>query len=358
MSAAFNINQGELWLNGERLLRDATFHLPVRGVCVLLGPSGTGKSKLLSALAGGASLERRGLWRLPKACGLLPQLRASAKRTTGSLPTTDAELDAAMTLDVPLLLLDEPERRLCEAARGELPARIRARAEQRCVVVTTHDLSFARSIADHVLFLCAGMLQYSGPARRFFEDPPSDLAKRFVTQGNCWPTEPDLPAHFRWILPDRIAGMGRPGMLRDAQLDLHALSQVGMTLLVSLTEAPYPIAELRNFGLAPRHFPIHDMGVPSLGPTASLCGYLERIIEQDGKVAVHCQAGLGRTGLILASFLVWLGDAPERAIETVRSVRLQYIQNKAQLEFVHRFGDHVGVKSGGRRREVGRGNGV
>jgi atypical dual specificity phosphatase len=178
------------------------------------------------------------------------------------------------------------------------------------------------------------------------------LAERFLALGNCWPLEEDLPEHFRWIIPSQLAGMARPGMLREANLDLDALAGAGITLLVSLTETTYPVAELRQYGIASRHFPIADMGVPSLGPTASLCGYLERTIVGGGRVAVHCHAGLGRTGLILASFLVWLGEAPTSAIESVRAVRPQYIQTKPQAEFVHRFAEQVGVSGASTRRTL------
>jgi atypical dual specificity phosphatase len=218
-------------------------------------------------------------------------------------------------------------------------AAIRARAALAAAVVVTHDLELARELADRVLLVVAGRIAAAGAAADFFASPPNELAARFVAQGNCWlpPPPPELPRHFHWLLPGRLAGMGRPGLTGDLDSDLAAVAAAGVTLLVALTSEPVPAARLRPFGLACRHFAIPDMGVPAVGPTARLCRDVERALGNGEAVAVHCHAGLGRTGLVLASFLVWLGMAPAAAIARVREVVPGYIQNRAQEEFVRRF---------------------
>ena len=207
-------------------------------------------------------------------------------------------------------------------------------------IVITYYLGFARQAADDVCLFVAGSIVEHGPAKRFFEHPETELGQRFLQQGNCWPggrRAPALPSHFNCIIPERLAGMGMPGLLGHADDDLDALSASGVTLLVSLTEERLPAELMRSHQLQYRHFPIPDMGVPALGPTARLCGQIARVIERGEGVTVHCRAALGRTGTILAAVLVWLGRDAEAAVREVRAVGRGYIQNKAQLGFVERF---------------------
>jgi atypical dual specificity phosphatase len=154
-----------------------------------------------------------------------------------------------------------------------------------------------------------------------------------------------LPSHFRWILPGRLAGMGRPGLLGPADQDLEAVASAGATLLVTLTEEPLPF-DLRPYGLLGRHFPIRDMGVPSIHATAALCREIERGFATGG-VVLHCHAGLGRTGTVLAAALCWLGHPPDEAIATLRGIGRSYIQTRSQEEFVRSFAAAVGTGARG-----------
>jgi atypical dual specificity phosphatase len=135
--------------------------------------------------------------------------------------------------------------------------------------------------------------------------------------------------------------MGKPGLLADVDSDLAAIASAGVTHLITLTEGPFDLAKLRSFGIRGRHFPIRDMGVPALGSTARLCREIQTTVEDGGVVAVHCHAGLGRTGTILAAMKVWLGAEPDEAVDAVRQVNPGYIQSRQQLAFVRQFHDSV-----------------
>jgi atypical dual specificity phosphatase len=243
-----------------------------------------------------------------------------------------------------ICLLDEPNVGLSTDELSRLPGALKEMARAGAVVVITHDLSLARAVGDDVIFLCAGSVRFAGAAKTFFETPPDELAARFVKQGNCWPAAPalELPSHHRWVLDDALGGMGRPGLLRDEEEDFAAMAQASLTWVVSLTEEPLPAARLREFGLQGRHFPIPDMGVPGIGPTAGLCAEIVRWMASGERVVVHCHAGLGRTGTILAATLVWIGRSAEEAIAEVRAQNPRFIQSTAQLDFVRRFADTCG----------------
>jgi protein tyrosine phosphatase domain-containing protein 1 len=65
-------------------------------------------------------------------------------------------------------------------------------------------------------------------------------------------------------------------------------------------------------------------------------------ISQGQKVAVHCHAGLGRTGLAIACFMVYKGEAKATtAVEIVRQCRPGSLQTHAQVLFVSIFEQYL-----------------
>ncbi len=90
-------------------------------------------------------------------------------------------------LNPQVLFLDEPTASLDPAATHtveELVGAIHARGTK--VIMTTHDLSQARRIADEVLFIFRGRLLERAPAEQFFNQPENDLAQAFIKGELLW----------------------------------------------------------------------------------------------------------------------------------------------------------------------------
>lgn len=80
-----------------------------------------------------------------------------------------------------LLLLDEPTSALDPVMTGEVLDVVRELAEAgQSIILATHEISFARKVADWVVFLVAGKVEESSSAADFFTRPQTDLARQYL----------------------------------------------------------------------------------------------------------------------------------------------------------------------------------
>jgi polar amino acid transport system ATP-binding protein len=79
------------------------------------------------------------------------------------------------------LLLDEVTSALDPELVGEVLAAVRdLKAEGMTMVIATHEMSFAREVADQVAFLHDGRIVESGPPQKVLEAPEGEETKRFL----------------------------------------------------------------------------------------------------------------------------------------------------------------------------------
>ncbi|MGE3308639.1 MAG: amino acid ABC transporter ATP-binding protein [Limisphaerales bacterium] len=80
-----------------------------------------------------------------------------------------------------LLLFDEPTSALDPEMTAEVLETIAAlRAEGRDFVLVTHQMGFARRVADHVAFVDDGTIAAHGPGTSLFDNPPAPAIERFL----------------------------------------------------------------------------------------------------------------------------------------------------------------------------------
>jgi len=89
----------------------------------------------------------------------------------------------ALAMDPKVMLFDEPTSALDPEMIGEVLDVMKNLArEGMTMVVVTHEMGFAREVADRVVFMDAGAIVEAGPPEHFFSNPTHDRTKLFLSQ--------------------------------------------------------------------------------------------------------------------------------------------------------------------------------
>lgn len=169
---------------------------------------------------------------------------------------------------------------------------------------------------------------------------------------NCT-NSPITKFHCNWIT-DEILAMQRPSdEVFKSQNLVESFRSLGITAVINLTEPgehpycgfglkqsgfPYSPEHFMAAGIKHMNFPWRDMTAPSMPLTKNIvrCGLSE--LQHCGKVAVHCHAGFGRTGIVVACLLIARHHmSAQNAVDTVRRKRPGSVQTSAQLNFITEF---------------------
>jgi len=144
--------------------------------------------------------------------------------------------------------------------------------------------------------------------------------------------------NFSFIIPGRVAGLAGPGRFgSDLDEDLAALRDAGITALVTLTERPLDGAALEQAGIANLWHPIQDVAPPTVEQMRRGVEFIAQELRRGGVVGVHCAYGMGRTGTLLAAWLVSQGLDADAAVAQVRAARPGSIETDAQAAAVRAF---------------------
>ena len=89
----------------------------------------------------------------------------------------------ALALKPDILCFDEPTSALDPELTGEVLRVIRGLAEQHTtMVIVTHEMAFARDVADQVIFMDSGVIVEQGPARAVIEHPREERTRQFLAR--------------------------------------------------------------------------------------------------------------------------------------------------------------------------------
>ncbi len=126
-------------------------------------------------------------------------------------------------------------------------------------------------------------------------------------------------------------------MPSDAELEELAESFKAVAVLVESWELEYDLQLWARFGVKVKHLPIPDFGTPSLAELRELADWITAETGNGSAVLVHCCAGIGRSGMVAAAYLVAKGCEVTTAIEHVKGRVRHALEHPEQVDLVRQL---------------------
>ena len=148
------------------------------------------------------------------------------------------------------------------------------------------------------------------------------------------------PTNFSWVIHNKLAGSGTPMTSEQYRW----LIKNNIKSIVTVREFPLPqqwlVENEKEIIINDYKFVyVKDYGVPTLEVLDNIVDYISMKITKEKKpLVVHCAAGKGRTGTILAAYLLKQDNISSKdAIKKIRRLRPGSIQSKVQEEILHEY---------------------
>lgn len=149
----------------------------------------------------------------------------------------------------------------------------------------------------------------------------------------------ERPTNFSWVIPQKLAGSGLPSSFDQ----LTWLASNGVKCLITVREIPLPqvwfekiksqYSEMESYFLK-----TDDYNAPSVDEISQVVEYIDQKIQANKPVLVHCAAGKGRTGTVLAAYMIKKeGLTPIEAVRKLRNMRPGSIQSERQEMAINSF---------------------
>lgn len=139
--------------------------------------------------------------------------------------------------------------------------------------------------------------------------------------------------NFSWLFENKLAAMAYP----ESEDAFTLLYEIGIRAILTLSELSHPYETPAKIGMLTRHIPVLDFTAPTLQQVKDAVAMISSCLNRHMPVAVHCIAGLGRTGTILACYLVATGMPANNAIIVIREWRPGSIETSEQEAVIYEY---------------------
>ncbi|HWS20375.1 MAG TPA: dual specificity protein phosphatase family protein [Nitrososphaera sp.] len=137
----------------------------------------------------------------------------------------------------------------------------------------------------------------------------------------------DRPTNFSWVKEGKLAGSGLP----VTKEEFKWVVDKGIKSIVTVREVPLPSEWFDGGDIDYLHLMVEDYGAPTLEVLDEVVNYIYNKIRSGKPVLVHCAAGKGRTGAVLAAYMIKIENVTaEQAIEKIRLMRPGSVQSTTQ----------------------------
>jgi atypical dual specificity phosphatase len=155
----------------------------------------------------------------------------------------------------------------------------------------------------------------------------------------------DRPPNFSWVIDGKLAGSGMPMTYSQ----FFWLIKHSIKTIITVREVPLPskwftdsIYNIDRDNVNYLHLRVEDYGAPSIEEIDNTVDYIQHQIDNGKPVVVHCAAGKGRTGTILAAYLMKKDNlTAEQAIRKIRNIRPGSIQSTIQEMTISMYENHL-----------------
>jgi atypical dual specificity phosphatase len=152
----------------------------------------------------------------------------------------------------------------------------------------------------------------------------------------------DRPTNFSWVIEGKLAGCGLP-VTED---EFKWVVDKGIKSIVTVREVPLPSEWFDAGDTDYMHLRIEDFGAPTMEELDEVVDFIDKKIRTGKPVLVHCAAGKGRTGAVLAAYMVKKQNlTAKQAIEKIRIMRPGSVQSITQETALSMYEKYLKIKN-------------